>query len=98
MLDLDPYRLSLKALCEHLRVKELELFGSATRQDFDSESDIDVLVRFDGKERLFDRYFDLKEGLETLFGRPVDVVMPEAVTNPIFRAQVDKERTLVFST
>ncbi|HEY5866846.1 MAG TPA: nucleotidyltransferase domain-containing protein [Candidatus Tectomicrobia bacterium] len=96
MIDLAPYRNHINNLCRLLRVKELELFGSATRDDFSPASDIDVLVTFEGREHLFARYFDLKEGLEQIFGRRVDVVMPEAITNPIFREHVDRERTVVY--
>jgi predicted nucleotidyltransferase len=96
MIDLEPYRNHINNLCRLLRVKELELFGSATRDDFSPASDIDVLVTFEGREQLFARYFDLKEGLEQIFGRRVDVVMPEAIANPIFREHVDKERTVVY--
>jgi len=96
MIDLEPYRQPINDLCRLLRVKELELFGSATRHDFSPDSDIDVLVTFEGREQLFARYFDLKEGLEQSFGRRVDIVMPEAISNPIFRAHVDKERTVVY--
>jgi len=96
MIDLESYRNPLTNLCRLLRVKELELFGSATRDDFSPDSDIDVLVTFKGREQLFARYFDLKEGLEHIFGRHVDVVMPEAITNPIFREHVEKERTVVY--
>jgi predicted nucleotidyltransferase len=96
MIDLEPYRNQITNLCRLLRVKELELFGSATRDDFSPDSDIDVLVTFKGREQLFARYFDLKEGLEQIFGRHVDVVMPEAITNPIFREHVEKERTVVY--
>jgi uncharacterized protein len=96
MIDLEPYRNHLNNLCRLLRVKELELFGSATRDDFSPDSDIDVLVTFEGREQLFTRYFDLKDGLEQLFSRRVDVVMPEAITNPIFREHVEKERIVVY--
>jgi predicted nucleotidyltransferase len=96
MINLERYRQQINTLCQTLRVKELELFGSAVRGDFSGDSDIDVLVTFEGKTQLFDRYFDLKEGLEQIFGRPVDVVMPDAITNPIFREQVEKERTPVY--
>jgi predicted nucleotidyltransferase len=96
MIDLEPYRNHINSLCRLLRVKELELFGSATREDFSPDSDIDVLVTFEGREQLFARYFDLKEGLEQIFGRRVDVVMPEAISNPIFREHVEKERTVVY--
>jgi predicted nucleotidyltransferase len=77
-------------------VKELALFGSATRDDFSPDSDIDVLATFEGKTQLFSRYFDLKEGLEQIFGRRVDVVMPEAISNSIFRGHIEKERTVVY--
>jgi predicted nucleotidyltransferase len=62
MIALDSYRSRINDLCRLLRAKELELFGSATRDDFSPDSDIDVLVTFEGKEQLFSRYFDLKEG------------------------------------
>jgi predicted nucleotidyltransferase len=45
-------------------VQELELFGSAARDDFSPGSDSDVLVTFESREQLFARYFELKEGLE----------------------------------
>ena len=96
MINLEHYRRQINTLCQTLQVKELARFGSAVRDDFSQERDIDVLVTFEGKTRLFDRYFDLKAGLEQIFGRPVDVVMPEAITNPIFREQVEKERTPVY--
>ena len=96
MIDLKPYQDHINNLCKLLRVQELELFGSATRDDFSPDSDIDVLVTFEGREQLFARYFDLKEGLEQIFGRRVDVVMPEAITKPIFREHIEKERTVVY--
>ncbi|MCA9966572.1 MAG: nucleotidyltransferase domain-containing protein [Anaerolineales bacterium] len=96
MIDLASYELQIQQLCQALRVKELELFGSATRNDFSAESDIDVLVTFQGKDQLFKRYFDLKEGLEQIFGRPVDVIMPEAVTNPIFQQHMNAERATIY--
>jgi predicted nucleotidyltransferase len=97
MLALALYQDRIIHLCNELRVKELELFGSATRANFTQESDVDVLVTFQGKEKLFDRYFELKEGLEQIFGRRVDVIMPEAIKNPIFREQVEKERTVIYA-
>ena len=97
MLDLASYQDRIVYLCNKLRVKELEIFGSATRTDFTQDSDVDVLVTFQGKNQLFDRYFELKEGLEQIFGRRVDVIMPEAIKNPIFREQVEKERTVIYA-
>jgi predicted nucleotidyltransferase len=97
MIDLQTYQNRITNLCETAQVKELALFGSATRDDFNKDSDIDVLVVFEGKEHLFDRYFDLKEGLENIFNRSVDVVMIEAIKNPIFKKSIEKEKTLVYA-
>ncbi len=97
MIDLTLYQDHINQICMSLRVEKLELFGSATRDDFSSDSDIDILITFKGKEQLFTRYFDLKEDLEELFGRHVDIVMPTAITNPIFREHVERERTLVYA-
>lgn len=57
-------------------LKRLELFGSASRDDFDLEkSDLDFLVAFGETHSrgAFDRYFGLKEALEQLFQRPIDL-------------------------
>lgn len=54
-------------------VRQLGLFGSAARDELRPDSDIDVLVEFEGPAT-FDRYFDLKDFLEQTFRRPVDVV------------------------
>jgi predicted nucleotidyltransferase len=90
----------LRALCRRFHVRRLDLFGSAARGDFDPErSDIDFLVEFDRDhpEALsFNTYFDFKEALEALLGRPVDLVEPTAVRNPYLRASIDASRELVF--
>jgi hypothetical protein len=67
----------------------LQVFGSAVSGPFDpARSDIDMLVDFEpGVLDLFDAYFGLKEDLEALFGRAVDLVMANAVRNPHFRAK-----------
>ncbi|UJP08940.1 nucleotidyltransferase domain-containing protein [Microbacterium sp. KUDC0406] len=68
-------------------VRRLRVFGSAVTDDFDPErSDIDLLVDLapETKDK-FDAYFGLKEDLERVFGRTVDLVMTDAVRNPYFR-------------
>ena len=65
----------LASFCRRWKIAELALFGSVLRDDFRPESDIDVLVTFapDAKRRFYD-LIDMKGELETLFGRPVDLV------------------------
>jgi predicted nucleotidyltransferase len=76
--DIELHREELRALCRRFHVRWLDLFGSAARGDFDPEhSDIDFLVEFDRAhpEALsLNTYFGLKESLEALLGRPVDLV------------------------
>lgn len=81
---LDLPRDEVDRLCRRFGVARLALFGSAVTDDFDPDrSDLDVLVEFrSGAGDLFDAYFGLREALEDLAGRPVDLVMASAVKNP----------------
>ena len=68
------------AFCRRWQIKELALFGSALRDDFRPDSDVDVLVQFDPEARhtLFDMVF-MQEELQQIFGREVDLVERAAV-------------------
>lgn len=91
----------LKEICLRRGVSRLEIFGSATRSDFDaSRSDLDFLVEFDSRaaQTAFDNYFGLKEDLALLFGRPVDLVMPGAIRKPYVRAEIERDRALLYAT
>lgn len=87
-------------LCRRFHVRRLEVFGSALRSDFrPEESDLDFLVEF-GAESLkgyADDYFGLKEGLEALFGRPVDLVAASAIRNPYFRESIEAGKALLYA-
>lgn len=75
-------RADLAALCRRLGVSRLEVFGSAARgDDFDpARSDIDFLVSFVPAARNdLAAFNDLRQALEALFARPVDLVEREAV-------------------
>ena len=72
--------------CESHGVRRLRVFGSVLSPEFDSEmSDVDFLVDFlPGRGGLFHDYFNLKEELERIVGRGVDLVDAGAVRNPYF--------------
>lgn len=98
-LSLAEAREALATLCRRHRIARLEVFGSAARGDFDpARSDVDFLVEFDSAHRIqaFDDYFGLKEGLERLLGRSVDLVVEKAIRNPYFRASVERAREPVY--
>ena len=91
----------LSDLCDAYGVKRLDVFGSASRDDSDPEqSDIDFLVEFAEIHPLgaFDRYFGLKEALEELFQRSVDLIDAKAIRNPYFRQVVENDKVLVYAS
>ena len=97
---IEPHRDALAALCQRFGVRTLELFGSASSGLFDPQnSDIDFLLDLapDGDPDLFSRYFGLKEALERLFGRTVDLVMVGALRNPHFIKAVNQTRQPVYA-
>lgn len=77
-------------LCRRHGVRRLAVFGSATTPKFDpAHSDVDFLVEFlPSRANGMDTYFGLKQELEDLLGRPVDLVSPKALHDPYFAAEV----------
>lgn len=88
-------------LCLRCGVLRLEVFGSAARRDFDpNTSDVDFLVVFDyttGMSDAFDRYFELREGLEAILDRKVDLISANAIRNPVFAENVEASRTPLYA-
>ena len=88
----------IEDLCRTLGVRRLDVFGSAVGDSFDvAASDVDILVDFEIGQGFdhFGTYFALKEGLERILGRPVDLVVSTSIRNPYFRQQVmDTKETL----
>jgi predicted nucleotidyltransferase len=94
-------RREIEQLCRELGVRRLDLFGSAVGDDFDeASSDVDVLVEFDDGPGFdyFGAYFALKEGLETILSRPVDVVTAASVKNPYLRDRITRTKELLYAT
>jgi uncharacterized protein len=73
LLDLSSDKLA--AFCRRWEITELALFGSALRDDFRPESDVDILVSFaaDARPSLFD-LITIQAELEAMVGRKVDLV------------------------
>ncbi len=96
----DPSRAEIPALCRRFGVRRLDVFGSAASGQFDpARSDLDFVVEFDGETaHLFDRYFGLKEALEALYGRPVDLVSEGASANPYFIESLERTRRRVYES
>ena len=70
-------------------VTKISVFGSSLSDRMSADSDIDLLVDFseNSSVSLFD-LIDLETELSSLFGRPVDVVERESLTNPVRRRTI----------
>ena len=85
-------------LCDNHKVRELYLFGSILTEKFNEASDIDMVIQFYQFDLLeyFDNYMDLKEKLEQLFQRKIDLVENQSIRNPIFRKIIEREKHLIY--
>lgn len=97
---IDQKRLELMELCRRFHVKQLEIFGSALTEGFDSaSSDFDFLVEFEHlpPADYASAFFAFKESLEDIFGRPVDLVVSSAIRNPYFRQSLERCKALLYA-
>ena len=97
---IDRHRNEVAVLCRSAGARRLDAFGSAVRADYDAAtSDLDFLVEFDTipPAQYANAYFVLKEGLEALFGRPVDLVTESNLANPYFRDRVCAEHRNIYA-
>jgi antitoxin ParD1/3/4 len=92
---------SIKLLCERYGVRELALFGSSLRSDFDpTSSDIDLAAVFGPppSDSLADQYFDFKEKFEELMGRPVDLVEIAAMPETRLKRIIERSKVLIYAS
>lgn len=71
---------TIAGFCQRWKITEFALFGSVLRDDFTSNSDIDVLVTFapDASWTLMD-HVDMQDELKTIFGRNIDLVSKRGI-------------------
>jgi uncharacterized protein len=95
---IEANREAINGLCRRHGVSRMELFGSILREDFDAaRSDIDVLVEFHPSvSGSFSNYLDLKESLQGLFGRPVDLVELGVLRNRRLRRYIEQSKSPIY--
>jgi uncharacterized protein len=98
MLNLNILKPQITNICSSMPVKRLGIYGSALTDNFSSDSDVDVLVLFDSDENIdyFDNYFSLKEELEKIFEREVDLIIDKSFKNPVFNRSVEESRMTIY--
>lgn len=91
---------AIQAIARVFGVARLEVFGSVSTPGWNPvESDVDFLVTYPPDYDFgpwLGRFFELKERLEGILDRPVDLVQERAVENPYFRRMIDATRQPVY--
>ncbi len=101
MLDVITHKVqAISIICLRYDVRQLEVFGSAARESGDTPvGDIDFAVAFNHIDRsdALGQFFNLKEELSFLLGKPVDLVELTAIRNPYVRRTIEEDKQLVFA-
>ena len=85
------------AFCRKRRIRRLAVFGSALREGFGPESDVDVLVEFEPEARVgFLALARAARELSAILGRRVDLV-PQGGLKPLVRDEVLAEAEVLFA-
>ena len=91
-------RKKIAEFCRRWKVVEFSLFGSILREDFRSDSDVDVLVSFspDAQVSLFD-LVQMQNELKAIFKRDVDLVEKDALENPFRKREILNTAQVVYA-
>lgn len=88
-------REEIEEFCRRNGIRRLALFGSVLRQDFTSDSDIDVLVEFEKGKSVGLRFFEMERELSEILGRKVDLNTP-GFLSPYFREEVLRNAEVLY--
>lgn len=90
----------IKSACATNKVKTLFAFGSVTNDKFSADSDVDLVVDIGEADPIAysDSYFSLKEQLEKIFNRHVDLLEQKAIRNPFLKKEIEQTKVLIYGT
>ena len=89
----------ITAFCKKWKIDELSLFGSALRDDFRADSDIDILINLHpGQTMTLESFLDMRDELSTIFdGREIDLVQKRLLKNPFRRHEILTHREVLYA-
>jgi len=90
MARIDVDRAKLAEFCRRNHIRRLAFFGSVLRDDFDTDSDVDVLVEFEPGRTPGLAFFGMQQELSEMIGRNVDLNTPQCLSK-YFREEVLEE-------
>ena len=87
----------LATFCRQFHIRKLSLFGSVLRDDFNFESDLDILVEFEPEARIgLLTFARTQRELSELFQRPVDLVTPEGL-KPLIKETILRQAKVIYA-
>lgn len=92
-VEYEELREKILSVVEKYDVKKVALFGSIVKGDLREDSDIDILVEFEGRKSIFD-LVRLERELEDLLKRKVDVLTYNAI-NPLLKERILQEQVVI---
>lgn len=89
----------IEAFCREYGVAEFSLFGSILRDDFSSESDVDVVIALEsGRTLTVEIYLAMRDQLSAMFGgREIDLVQKRLLKNPFRRREILTTRRVLYA-
>jgi hypothetical protein len=95
---LENNKKQIENLCRKYKVKTLHSFGSVNTSNFNTNSDIDLLVDFDTRDPLeySDNYFNLKFDLENILKIKIDLLESKSIKNQFLKENIDKSKILIY--
>jgi len=87
----------INKIAESYQIDKVYLFGSMARNDMDDNSDIDLVVVFDGKANLGDRFLNFILDIQKKFNRRADVITEKMLSkNPYFKKNVENDLEIIY--
>ncbi len=90
----------ISKLCFQSKVKRLFAFGSVISDRFDAaKSDLDFLVEINRQADPLaqgENMLNLWNGLEKMFNKPVDLLTPDSLRNPVLKAEIERTKVLIY--
>lgn len=88
----------IQQLCKELKVKNFSVFGSVLTDKFSSDSDIDFVVDFEETDpiKYTDLYFQLKDKLEQILKRQIDLIEERGIKNSYFRKAIEESKVVIY--
>jgi len=87
----------INKIAESYQIDKVYLFGSMARNDMDDNSDIDLVVVFDGKEDLGDRFLDFILDSQKKFNRRANVITEKMLSKkPYFKKNVENDLEIIY--